>query len=502
MSKRNFHLLLVVAIIVGLLQGCGDPITNQAKSRGTFKVRNWLRYEFKQLKTFSYGNSQIKENKHVIGYEPSWLIYDSLYLNYPFQLLSDLVIGEYDLNPNTGFARNDSALNAFRNKDIIEVGTDINEELNILLALTDYGDVEYRAQFLAEVPKKNLMNSLELILNDFNFKRGGESERQHVGILVDFPNVAWNHRYEFADFLARIKNDLNNKELGKSCLLYLVLPPGEEQYVLYKDSAFAAQVRQNVDLFVLRTHSFDTQVLDDAKGTMMPLDRPGKYMDVDSVVKYYHTKAKIPLNKITLEVPYYSTVWSDSGMSGSRSLIPLNEMFNTVEATRTLDTMSLAFKYKVDDTTIYYFQDTLSLNIVYDWVVRNNLAGVGIYGLGYGQGIDYPKIEQGLWEAIAVNFGEPAPRLFFPGVGYLLCFFGVGVITSVIANWEVRYALRAKRSKLWYYGALLFFIVLAVVLCVLPIEVVPILWKLISLIILLVFPLGRKAFKYLGMARK
>jgi spore germination protein len=502
MSKRFYYILIVVTIVTGLLQGCGDPITSRAKSRGTSTVRNWLKYEFRQLKTFSYGNSQIKENQHVIGYEPSWLIYDSLYLNYPFQLLSDLVIGEYDLNPITGFARNDSAINAFRNKDIIELGTGVNEELNVLLALTDYSDIPYRPQFLAEVPKKNLMNSLDLILNEFNERRGGGPERDKVGILVDFPNVAWNHRYDFAEFLARIKKDLNNKELGKSCLLYLVLPPGEEQYVLYKDSVFAAKVRQSVDLFVLRTHSFDSPILPDANGNMMPIDRPGEMLDVDSVVHYYNKKAKIPLSKITLEVPYYSTVWSDSGMSGQRPMIPVNEMFNTVVSPRLLDTMSMAFKYKLDDTTIYYYQDTLSLNIFYDWVVRNKLGGIGIYGLGYGQGIDNASMEDGLWQIIASNFGEPAPRLLFPGVGFLLCFFGVGLVVSVVNNWEVRYALRAKRTKLWYYIALLFFILFAVVMCALPIEVVPIMWKLISLAILLIFPLGRKAFRYFFAAAR
>lgn len=501
MSKRIYYLLLSMLVVVAL-QGCGDPVTSQAKSRGTFKVRNWLRYEFKQLKTFSYGNSQIKENQHVIGYEPSWLIYDSLYLNYPFQLMSDLVIGEYDLNPFTGFARNDSAIGAFRNKDIIEVASGVNEDINVLLALTDYSDVDYRAQFMGEVPKKNLMNSLDQILDEFNQKRGGGDERSNVGILVDFPNVAWNHRYDFAEFLTRIKKDLNNKELGKSCLLYLVLPPGEDQYVLYKDSVFASLVKQNVDLFVLRTHSFDAEILPGARGTMMPLDLPGQKLDIDSVVRYYNRKAHIPLNKITLEVPYYSTAWSDSSFSGTRPLIPLNELFNTIAVQRSLDIKSLAFKYQVDDTTMYYFQDTLSLGIVYDWVVRNHLGGIGIYGLGYGHGIDNESMEQGLWQIVADNFGEASPRLFFPGVGFLLCFLGAGLVFSVIMNWEVRYALRAKRTKLWYYIALIFFILVAIVLCVLPIEVVPIMWKLISLLILLIFPLGRKAFKYLAFARK
>ncbi|MFN8393820.1 MAG: hypothetical protein U0176_04015 [Bacteroidia bacterium] len=498
------HLLagwIVLMSVAMVLQGCGDPVTKQVASRGRFKVRNWLRYEFQQIKTFSYGNSQIKQGKHVIGYEPSWLIYDSLYLNYPFQLMSDLVVGEYDLNPYTGFARNDSALNAFRNKDIIEMATGVNEELNVMLALTDYGDAGYRASFLPEIPKKNLFNSLDNILDEFNQKRGGSDEREHVGVLVDFPNVSWNHRNDFAEFLARIKKDLNNQEIGKSCLLYLVLPPHEDQYVLYKDSAFAAKVRQSVDHFIIRSHGFDGDIFADAHGPMVPLERPGELMDLDSIVNYFNKKARIPLSKMSVEVPYYASIRTDSGFWGHRPLMPLNELFNTVAAPRLLDTLSVSYKYKVD-TLSYYFLDTLSLDIAYKWVVNRGLAGVGLYGLGYGHGIDNIRIEEGMWEDVAVNFAEPAPRLFFPGVGFLLCFFAVGVVMSVIAHWEVRYALRERRLRLAYYGALLFFMILAIVLCSLPVTTVPVFWKLVSLIILLIFPLGRKAFKFFAVARK
>jgi hypothetical protein len=501
MRKFTLHILLGVLAAAFFAQGCGDPITKQASSRGKFKVRNWLRYEFQQVKTFSYGNSQIKQNQHVIGYEPSWLIYDSLYLGYPFQLLSDFVVGEYDLNPYTGFPRNDSSINAFRNKDVVEVATAVNSQLNVLLALTDYGDAGYRASFLPEIPKKNLLNSLDLILDEFNQKRGGGDEREKVGILVDFPNVSWNHRHDFAEFLARIKKDLDNKEIGKSCLLYLVLPPSEDQYVLYKDSVFAAKVRQSVDLFVLRAHGFEDGVFPDAYGPMIPIDRMGDFMDLDSVVNYFNKKAKIPLNKLTVEVPYYATVRTDSAISGYRPLLPISEVFNTIPGPRLLDTLSMSFKFKLD-TLSYFFQDTLSLNLAYEWVRRKKMAGIGLYGLGYGHGIDNPLVEEGLWQVVADNFGEPAPRLLFPGVGFLLCFFGVAVIGSVIANWEVRYALREKRSKLWYYAALLFFIIFAVVMCSLPVSVIPVMWKLISLAILLIFPLGRKAFKYIFGAAK
>jgi hypothetical protein len=484
-----------------MTQGCGDPVSSKVARKGKFKVKNWLKYEFKQLKTFSYGNSQIKDNQHVIGFEPSWLIYDSLYMDYPFQLMSDLVIGEYDLNPSTGFARNDSALKAYRSKDIIQIASAVNDQLNVLLAVTDYGDGGYRQNFLSEIPKKNLFNSLDLILDEFNEKRGGNDERQRVGLLVDFPNVAYSHRNDFAEFLARVKKDLDNKDLGKSCLLYVVLPPAEKQSAIYKDSIFAEKVRKSVDLFVLRGHTFGDSIIPFAKGSMLPLERPGDFADVDSLVSFYNKTAKIPLSRLCLEFPYYATVRTDSGLSGHRALVPLSEVFNTVLTPRLLDTTSLSFRYKPNDTS-YYVQDTLSLNIAYKWVVKNKLGGIGLYGLGYGHGMDNPLIGEGLWQTVADNFGEPAPRLFFPGISYLLCFLGVGIVSSVVVNWEVRYALREKRTKLWFYTGLLLCTIFAVVMCALPVSITSVMWKLVSLVILLIFPLGRKAFKFFALAVK
>ena len=500
MRKRILYIFLVVVTMLPLLQGCGDPITNRVRHRGVFRVRQWLRYEFRQIKTFSYGNSQIKENTHVIGYEPSWLIYDSIYLQYPYELLSDLIIGEYDVNPMTGFARNDSSAKAFEAKDIVELSTAVNSQLNVLLAVTDYGDYGYRREFLSEVSKKNLLNSLDKILDNFNRKRQGGTERKGVGILMDFPYLPWNLRMDYAGFLARMKKDLDNVEMGKSCLIYAILPPVDE-YLMFRDSAFANMMRENVDLFIIRGHTFDRSPFPGFHGPMAPFKWPG-VMDLDSAVSYYTLTAKIPREKLILEFPYYGKAWSsDSTPSPIRPLVSLTEIFNSVDAPRQLDTMSLCWRRKVDTTT-YFYEDTLSLNVKYDWVQRQKLGGIGLYGLGYGHGMDDPVMEENLWRTVADHFGEPAPRLLFPGLGFLLCFIGVGIVGSAILHWQVRHALRAKKGKLWYYIGFLALLILAIILNVLPIEKVAVLWKLLSIAALLIFPLGRKAFKFLRLAAR
>ena len=504
MRQRSLLSLLAIAALFSVLAGCGDPVTKTAASRGRFRLKSWLRYEFRQMKTFSYGSSQVKENKHVIGYEPSWLIYDSLYQTYPFELLSDLVIGEYDVNPGTGFPRNDSSLNAFREKNIIQTARSINGDLNLMLAVTDYGDFGYRTEFISEVGKKNLINSLDLILDDINFMGGGDVEEwSNVGLLLDFPSVPWNLRYEYVEFLARLKKDLNNTDQGKSCLIYVVLPPVDLNR-MYQDSVFALRMRENTDLFVLRAHNnydYNSPVTKGVKGPMLPVNKPDDGIDIDSVVNYYTIDAKIKKRNLVVEFPYYGKLWTtDSTESGSRPFIPLNEIYNSVEAQRLIDTTSLCWIKKVD-TLSYYYHDTLSLDIAYSWIERKNLAGISLYGLGYGHGLDNERMEQGLWESVALHFAEPAPRLLFPAIGYLLLFIATGIIASAFFHWEVRYALRERKGKLWYYIAFLFFVFLAVVMCALPVDIIPILWKIISIVIVLFFPLGRKAIKFFIMAR-
>lgn len=501
MRRKLLNLVVGLVLLLPLMEGCGDPITKNAANRGRSKIRSWLRYEFQQAKTHSYGESQIKEGMHVIGYEPSWLIMDSLYLDYPYQLLSDLVIGEYDMNPRTGFSRNDSGTSAFRLKDIVEVATTVNQDLNVLLAVTDYGDYGYRREFLTEIAKKNLLNSLDLILTDFTDRRANE-DHEKVGVLLDFPKLSWNLRNDYAEFLARLDNDLDNKEAGKGCLIYTVLPPIDENEI-YSDSLFSLEVRKHVDLFVLRAHTFGEKMSPRQRSPMIPTDWPDPtVIDLDSSINYYVKECKIPRNRLLVEVPYYGTVYlHDTVISHDKPLIPLNEIINLVDAPNVLDTFSFSWKRTLD-TTSYFFEDTLSLSLKYSWLNRNKLGGVSLYGLGYGHGMDEPKIKETLWDLISSNFGQPAPRLLFPGVGFLLLYMATGVVGSVIFNWQVRYILRAKRSRFWFYASLVFFMLVAAVLCILPVQIISVKIKLISLVVLLIYPLGRKAFKFLKFARK
>lgn len=501
---RFFKLILGLSLFPLLMTSCGggggDPGSYVAR-RARFSVQRWIRYEFHQSKTFSYGESQIKEGYHVIGYEPSWLVYDSLYLGYPFELLSDLVIGEYDVNPEDGFPRGDSSHSAYKKKDIVQLASAINSQLNILLAVTDYGDFGYRSEFFSEPAKKNLINSLDQVLADFTLYMGNEGNREHVGLLFDFPSVPWNLRRDYLEFLQRTKKSLNDETQGKSCLIYVVIPADDPYQVYARDSVFTKGMREVADVMIVRAHNFDQHLGGGQHGPLLPMLRKG-HLSIDSMVNYYTQRARIPAKELVMELPYYGRQYvDDSTMSPKRPLIPLAELMNTVDAPRKIDSLSYCF-YKKLDTIRYYYDDTLSLQYKYKWLRDRGLGGISIYGMGYGHGMDDSEMEEGLWELVAVNFAEPAPRLFFPAMGFLLCFVGFGIVGSVIWHWQTRFALRARRRSFWFYLGFVLWLIFTVVLLVMPVDKVSVMWKLIALVILLVFPLGRKAFKYLSKARR
>jgi hypothetical protein len=385
-------------------------------------------------------------------------------------------------------------------KDIVQVATAVNEDINVLMSVTDYGDDEGRSLLFTEIAKKNLLNSLNLTLDEISEKRNNP-DREKVGVLLDFPALTYDLKKDYLEFLARLNNDLDNKEAGKGCLIYSVLPFRDVEGI-YEDSLYCAGVRKHVDLFVLRAHNFGEPMADLGHGPVMPIDWP-RMVDLDSIVNYYTVNCNIPVNKLVIEFPYYGIVMvGDTAPYSRRPLIPLNEIVNLVESERTLDTFSLAWE-RATDTASFFYEDTLSLNIKYDWLSRRKkLAGISLYGLGYGHGMDEPQMKDGLWEIVAVNFAEPAPRLLFIGIGYLLAFIATGIILSVILHWQVRYALRATRSRFWFYVLLVVCLFLAMVLCILPVTVVPVMWKLIALALLLIFPLGSKAIKYIKLARR
>lgn len=496
-GKRNLVISLLILIT---LTSCG-PFGQRIGNYFRVKVRAWFRYEIGNARSFNAGSSQIKPGYHIIGYDPSWLVYDSTYQTYPFELMTDYVIGEYDINSRDGLARFDSSSTSYVNKEVIEYINERNPGLNMMMALTHFGEGgdSYRRFLRNDVAKKNLINNLDAILEEFREKKENRN-RDHVGIMLDFPNIPKQLGPDYAGLVSRLRSDLTDEEEEKDLKIYMVLP-FEDSLGTFSSPAVSKQLRKNVDLFILRSHTFYNLRDSATVGPIVPMS-PGDGYWLDSAVQYYTDVVEIPKKKMVVEVPYYGRNWvTEDSLSDSRPLIPLNEMLNTVMTSIQLnekenlsidhDTNFYAAQFRMGDTAIYAFEDTVTLDLKYEWILKNGVKGVSIYGLGYGQGIDN-NVDEKLWDLIFYRFAESPPRLFFPGIAFFLMFFIVGIVWSVIAHWEVRYALREERGKLIFYGVAILVIIICMILCFIDLRKIPMQVKFIALALLIMLPVVRK----------
>lgn len=486
-GKRNLILSLLVLIT---LTSCG-PMGQRIGNYFRVKVRSWIRYEIGQARSFNAGSSQIKPGYHIIGYDPSWLVYDSTYQAYPYELMTDYVIGEYDISASDGHARFDSSANSYINKGVIEYVVERNQGINILMSLTHFGEGgdSYRRFLRNDVAKKNLINSVDAILEEFREKKENR-KRDRVGIMLDFPSVPKALGPDFAGFVSRLRADLTDEEEEKDLKIYMVLPFNDSLQT-FRQPSVSKQLRKNVDLFILRTHTF-YNLSDSAKvGPLIPMS-PGDGFWLDSAVNYYTEQVEIPRRKMVIEVPYYGRNWvSEDSLSGQRPLMPLNEIMNMIQVQPiNYDTNFFSARFDTD-TAIYAFEDTVTLERKYKWVVKNGLKGVSVYGLGYGHGIDN-NVSDALWNKIFNNFAESPPRLLFPGIAFFLMFFIVGIVWSVIAHWQVRFALREDRGKLIFYGIAIAVIIICMILCFIDLKKIPMQVKFIALALLIMLPVVRK----------
>lgn len=507
MKNNRAHLLIFFAALF-LAMGCKGPggnLAQRAGNRGMAQVRRWMRYEFGRAKSFSYGTSQIREGVTVIGYEPSWLIYDSLYQTYRFEFLTDLAIGEYDINPKTGFARYDSARIASEVKNIVEFAGAGNSAINVLMSVNyygDYGDQEERQKFLSEPAKKNVIKTLDLTLDDFS-ARLGEGSRQRVGVLLDFQNIARSKWREFPKFIQRLKQALNKPDQDKHGLIYVVAPlvPVKEDW--FRDSTVLKRVARLADKMIFRAHSFRKQP--QMLGPLAPVYQDtteGWYHDIDFALSNLIDTIGLDPAKVVVEFPYYGLNWYDStALSNVSPMLPVSQMMLFAADTPSVYPDSAGAFFVMDDS-LFTFEDTTTLNWKYKYVDKRGIAGIGLYGLGYAYGFN-PLYEDKLWEIIGDNFGEKPPRLFFPGVSFFLSFFFIGIIFSAVRQWQVRFALNKRRRKFWYYILMLTLLALTAVVCYLPIEKVSVFWKIIAICVLIIIPLGKKvAMLLLKVGRK
>ena len=227
------------------------------------------------------------------------------------------------------------------------------------------------------------------------------------GINVDFEYIGTPDQKVIDGFSVLITN--LNRELKRE------YPSAKLTVDTFIDAASATRIHdipvlsQNSDGIVIMGYDFHTPNSSSA-GPVAPIEGAG--LSIKGLMASYLEKS--PPEKLILAVPYYGYDWPvvsarNSQVAGSRADVRIYPYAVIAESSRNSqinwDSDSMTPWYMYTDSQslqarMVHFENPRSLGIKYDFINQKDLAGVGIWALGYdGKRTD-------LWQLIADKFAN------------------------------------------------------------------------------------------------
>lgn len=501
--------LLTLGSMMPMLTSCtqktaaraGDRIVNRLLRRGQRQLRRSMR-ELRKTRKVPMEEKTVRSSFTVIGTEPSWMVDKGMFEEKEqyYNLLSYLIVGEYDVNPITGAPRNTDALNEVAASGIADTAFARNGEIALLIPVSYHGDFG--------TPEPGQRSSRENVYRDFlldddvqrDLRKQLLAYIQHdsiraSGFVLDFRNIPQDLEEDFTRFVNSMGNWARNNQL----IMMIKVPahngrtkPVLSQEVLRKLKA--DQSDPNMAFIIIEAR--DMQRLDTLSPSA-PIHAPDNPMDLERAVAYY-LEAGVPPGRLIVEFPYYGYEWYRSrsghrliGQQAQRMRQDLPRMpvrrisyFGKEGGKRRGEGNAEGAYYETDEGKVFSFEDSLTIARKYGWVKEQALGGIGLYALGYNGG------DLKMWEALSGDFSANPPAVTYPIIAFLILCLGGGIVYSVIRYWQVRNEIARKRSHQWYYGGALFMVCVVFLCCM--IYVIPTRATAGSSMILVMFPFLRR----------
>ena len=421
-------------------------------------------------------------NQRVIGLEPSFLIsetnMDAKTGHKYYNLLTDLVVGEYDINPKTGAPMDRGALRRHLEvqsgkKTIIEHAINDNPNINILLYIGIFeqtGNYEDIKSFFQnhQNQQEKLIDSLNTIIDFWEKEIGLPKDK--LGFYIDFTDLQINTdpayrnleslNPDIKNFVAKIKNTYSNPDADPITIMF-----GLASYYPDRFNFFIKQSNEIVDLYVLKAYlpakfvepgfpiTLPTRLFDDS------------YFSLDEHVMKNGYRAILEgdfpsfREKVIIEYPFYNTYYfNDNGLKKRNDRSPYNSLGNTNEKEYENETSDYVLFQDVGKDYHYFADDSTTLDKKMKYIRGRGFKGLSVWGMGFNSHSDLNKRES-LWHAIKTNVGVPPPRLGWLGAGMIFLLGFMGVPYTIFTSWEVRNIL-AKYKKYLFNVSLTSFIFL------------------------------------------
>ncbi len=359
------------------------------------------------------GPDQLKRT--VFGYHPYWM--GSTYLNYRWDLLSDLCYFSFEVDPYTGLP---ASLHNWMAAPVIDSA--LSNGVRVHLCITLFS--AHMALFANSTSQQTLIDTAVALVK----------ARNATGVNLDFESVPSSLSDEFNQFLFHFAREFHEQLPDK--MVSIAVP------AIDLNGVFDMELLEPViDMFMIMGYDYYWN----GSGMAGPVD--GLYSMVSSFdynlsrsVSWFQSKG-IPNEKIVLGLPYYGRQWpvekalAPSAVTGWGTALAYYTIRNSTsgsysDANKHWESNSFSPYYSFQADRLYqcFIDDVRSLGKRFDLVNQRGLAGIGIWALGYDHGYD------DFWQLIQDKFTVQVPAVYqdtlydsggpafayYPGEDYLL----------------------------------------------------------------------------------
>lgn len=331
-------------------------------------------------------------NKRVFGWHPYWN--GSTYTNYQWNLLSDLCYFDYSISSSTGNNTNGSF--AWNTASVVTVAKANGTKIHICATM-----FSGHSTFWASTAAQNtFINNIISLLNT----------RQGNGVNIDFEGMGASDKAPFTAFITNLNNALNtaNPNYQLSICLYAVDWSG-----VFDMAALNSQV--NFFTIMGYDYYYGGSAQAGPEAPLYNFQTTYNYTLAKSIT--YYVKQGATPSKLFLGLPYYGREWetvsntapsnTTGGFNSSRTLLYVNNNAATYSAANKnweANSYSPYYTYTISATWRQcWIDDIYSMGRKYDLVNERGLGGIGIWALGYDDGMT------SYWNLIQNKFSGCAP---------------------------------------------------------------------------------------------
>jgi spore germination protein YaaH len=358
--------------------------------------------------------TESKASYEVFGFAPFWT-FDRLD-NVDFKVLTTFAYFGVDIDGNGNLDKEGRGYQTFKSEQATRIFKKAHDNgTRVVLTLTQMRNGPILA--LMDSPQAQ-QNAISQIVHEVK-SRGID------GVNVDFEytgNPGQDYRDKFSNFVRGLTEELH-KELPYSQVTVSVYASAVRDPKIYDIKALGGIT----DGVFMMAYDFAVAGSDNAIPTA-PLygHKEGKYWyDIATAVDDF-TK-HMPANKLILGVPYYGynylvyspTVKAETRPSYTWRGRPVTQTYQAAVDSLKPDAIGvdefktgwddhgkvgyIAYHVTATDTwRMIFLEDTRSLGIKYEFAKNKNLAGVGMWALGFDNG------KRELWELLSQTFGHKA----------------------------------------------------------------------------------------------